>query len=344
MRAAVLLQGRVTVEDVADPVRSGRLVLVRTIASGVCGSDLSVIAAGDETDGLRREVAERAPHSPVRAVSADPSVAFVLGHEFSAEVVDPGSDRPDLRPGDVVVSVPRLFDAEGAKHTIGFSAVYPGGFGEMMLLDPDYVLKVPEDVDPMAAALTEPFAVARHAVNATDQHGAAIVVGCGPVGLAIISCLVVDGRGPIVASDLSESRRDLALRLGAQIVVDPGDETPVAAWHRTLGGGAPVVFEAVGKPGVLDDVLMDAVANMEVIVVGAMMGTDRIRPMLALGRELTLRFVLGYTDAEFAATLADIVSGTLDAQALIHNVITLEDLPDALPSIRSSAGKVLVTP
>lgn len=344
MRAAVLLQGRISVEDVAEPVRSGRLVLVRTIASGVCGSDLSVIGQGDEIDSLRREVAERAPHSPVRAVSADPSRALVLGHEFSAEVIDPGPDRPDLRPGDVIVSVPRLFDADGAKHTIGFSVAYPGGFGEMMLLDPDYVLRVPEEVDPMAAALTEPFAVARHAVNATDQRGAAIVVGCGPVGLAIISCLIADGRGPIVASDLSESRRELALRLGAQMAVDPHDETPVAAWHRAIGGEPPVVFEAVGKPGVLDDVLMDAVADTEVIVVGAMMGTDRIRPMLALGRELTLRFVLGYTDDEFAATLADISSGRLDAQALIHNVITLEDLPDALPSIRTSPGKVLVTP
>ncbi|GBE23785.1 L-idonate 5-dehydrogenase [bacterium BMS3Bbin02] len=344
MRAAVLLAGRVSVEDVADPVRSGRLVLVRTNVSGICGSDLSVIDHGDEVDSLRREAAQRAPHSPIRAVSVDPAAAFVLGHEFSAEVIDPGPERPDLSPGDIVVAIPRLFDADGAKHTIGFSAAFPGGFGEMMLLDPDFVLKVPDGADPLAAALTEPFAVARHAVNATRQHGAAIVVGCGPVGLAIISCLVADGWGPIVASDLSETRRALALQFGAEIAVDPRHETPVAAWHRTIGGETPVVFEAVGKPGVLDDVLMDSVANTEIVVVGAMMGADQIRPMLALGRELTLRFVLGYSDDEFAATLADISSGRLNAAALIHEVIALEDLPKALPTIRSSPGKVLVAP
>ncbi len=344
MRAAVLHGGRVSIRDVTDPLRSGRLVLARTIVSGVCGSDLSAIEQGDEIDSLRREAAERAPHSPIRAVSVDPSAAILLGHEFSAEVMDPGPDRPDLVPGDVVVSMPRVFDADGRKHTIGFSAMFPGGFGEMMLLDPDLALKVPAGVDPLVAALTEPFSVARHAVESSNRRNGAIIIGCGPVGLAILSCLVADGRGPVVVSDLSEPRRELAGRLGADIVVDPRRETPFAAWVQIAGGEVPVVFEAVGKPGVLDDVLMDAVANTEIVVVGAMMGVDRVRPMLALGRELTLRFVLGYTEEEFAATLTDIASNRLDAAGLIDQVINIEDLPGALPTIRSSPGKVLVTP
>lgn len=348
MRAAVMHRGQVALRHVPDPRPRGGHVLVRPVACGICGSDLGALRHGADIVALRREVEARAPHSPLRAASVDPAVPFVPGHEFCTEVVVPGPERPDLSPGDLVVSVPRIFDEQGRKHTIGYSPSFPGALGELMVLDPGLVVRVPPDVDPLHAALTEPLAVARHAVDRSDVASgtAAVVVGCGPVGLAIVACLAADGVAPILASDPVASRRRRALALGADVAVDPREETPVAVWRERFGGPPPAVFEAVGKPGMLDLVLLDAVADTRIVVVGACMGPDTIRPMLALGRELTVRFVLGYTVEEFTATLADIAQGRLRPELLIAETVPLEELPATFERMRRSPpeGKVLVVP
>jgi len=345
VRAAVIHRGVVSLREVPEPVSVDPYVVARPLVSGVCGSDVAVLDHGEELWALRREVDELAPHGPLRGASVDPFRAFVPGHEFCAEVLDPGK-RSDLAPGDRVVSVPRIVDPEGRKHTVGFSSVFPGALGERMLLDPKFALRVPDRLEPRHAALIEPLAVAGHAVRRSGiQLGtAAVVVGCGPVGLCIIVRLVADGLGPVVASDPVAARRGLARAVGANVVVDPAETTPMTAWARHCGGHPPVVFEAAGKPGVLDRVLLDAVAEGEIIVVGACMGADTIRPMLGLGREITIRFSLGYTTEEFAATLHDMAAGRLRAEALIGETVSLDEVPAAFDRMRSRppAGKLVV--
>ena len=88
----------------------------------------------------------------------------VMGHEFAAEVVELGPDVGNAQVGDIVVSMPVAFDPTGV-HAVGYSNDYPGGYGELMVLNDLLSLKVPNGLDARRAALTEPMAVGLHAVN-----------------------------------------------------------------------------------------------------------------------------------------------------------------------------------
>ncbi len=154
-----------------------------------------------------------------------PDADMVMGHEFCCEVVDLGPGVSNLAVGDVVVSLPVAFDGDGL-HPLGFSNRYPGGYAEMMVLNEMTGIKVPAGLPPRMAAMTEPLAVGVHAVNKSRivPGEAAVVLGCGPVGLACIADLRMKGIGPIVAADFSPRRRALAEHLGADVVVDPRED------------------------------------------------------------------------------------------------------------------------
>ena len=167
------------------------------------------------------------------------------------------------------------------------------------------------------------MAVGVHAVAKArlEPDDAPLVIGCGPVGLAVIAALRLDGVRPIVAADFSPRRRELAVAVGADVVVDPARRRAVAELARgrglaRSGAGAPappwlpgpplrpaVVFECVGVPGVLDQIMAAAPRGARIVVVGVCMEADTIYPMLGINKELNLQFVLGYTPDEFAATL-----------------------------------------
>jgi excisionase family DNA binding protein len=132
---------------------------------------------------------------------------------------------------------------------------------------------------------------------------AALVLGCGPVGLACIAELRMRGIGPIVAADFSPKRRQLAEQLGADVVVDPRDTPAIDAWRRVDGSKPLVIFEAVGVPGMIEQAMRMAPKDARILVVGACMQEDRIHPMLGIGRELNIQFALAYTPAEAAELL-----------------------------------------
>src|SRR5688572_22256743 len=237
MRAAVMRDGALVVDDVPDPVPGAGQLLVRTLACGICGSDLHTLQHGEQMVELSK--LSGAPF--VMDLARD----VVMGHEFSAEVLDLGPDAGDAaKAGDVVVSMPVVIGPTGMQG-LGYSNEYPGGYGERMVLSAMVTMKAPNGLDPELAALTEPMAVGRHAVErAGITGGGAVVLGCGPVGLAVIADLARRGIRPIVAADFSPARRDLAVRMGADEVVDPRDEPALQAWTRVAGAFAtPTVFE-----------------------------------------------------------------------------------------------------
>jgi threonine dehydrogenase-like Zn-dependent dehydrogenase len=139
---------------------------------------------------------------------ADLDGDVVMGHEFSARVLELGPGASGVEPGDVVVSIPLVFTPEGPAQ-VGYSTRYPGGYSERMVLTPAFCVKVPDGLDPRKAALTEPMAVGVHAVakSRIEDGEGAIVLGCGPIGLAIIAALRLKGAEPIVAADFSPKRR-----------------------------------------------------------------------------------------------------------------------------------------
>lgn len=344
MRAAIMRSGQLHVDDIADPVPGPGQVLVRTLACGICGSDLHALHHAHEMVAMS-EASEPPPGMPA-PVLMDPSRDVVLGHEFCGEVVAVG-ENAGHREGDVVVSLPVVLDPRGV-HPVGYSNEYPGGYGELMVLSDFLCTDVPNGLDPHLAALTEPLAVGLHAVNRSRAASgtSAVVLGCGPVGLAVIAALARTGVGPIVAADLSPTRRALATRFGAHEVVDPRDEEPISAWRRHAPEGPPVIFEAVGIPGMIEAAVTAAPSGSQILVVGVCMQSDAFRPMVAVAKELNLQFVLAYDPLEFAESLRLIADGEIDVAPMITGTVDIAGVPGAFEALADpdAHAKVLVVP
>jgi threonine dehydrogenase-like Zn-dependent dehydrogenase len=278
----------------------------------------------------------------------DPSRDVVMGHEFCAEIADFGpSTLRQLKPGQRVCSMPLAFDGRGPS-SVGYSNDYPGGYGELMVLSELLLLPVPDGLATEHAALTEPMAVGAHAVarGRPEKLDAALVVGCGPVGLAVIAALRLQGLGPIVAADFSPKRRALAELLGADVVVDPARERPVEAWTKAAAGRQPLFFECVGVPGIIHDLMRDAPRGARIVVAGACMEPDRIQPMHGVVKELSLQFVFGYTPEEFAGALRAIAEGRVPVDRLITGRVGVDGVARAFADLRDpeAHAKILVEP
>lgn len=350
MRAAVMRGGELVVDEVPDRAPGPGQVLAEVLACGICGSDLHALHHADEL--VEMSTVTGAELGPMAPKVFDPARDVVMGHEFSARVLEVGDNVGNSEPGDVVVSLPIVMDAGGI-HAVGYSNEYPGGYGERIVLSDMLTMKVPNGLDPRHAALTEPMAVGLHAVEssrmgaegAAPRH-AAVVLGCGPVGLAVIAAARLAGCESVVAADLSPARRALAATMGATEVVDPREEGAVAAWRRVDGRRPVVLFEAVGVPGMLDACLTDAPRGSQVLVVGVCMQPDTLRPMIAVGKELNLQFVLGYDPAQFGTTLRRIAEGDLDVAPLLTGEVGLDGVADAFEALADpeAHAKILVVP
>ena len=348
MRAAVLNRGQLVVrDDVEEPVPGFGQVLVQVHACGICGSDLHFAQHGGDMLALGKQI-EGMPDFGGGQDDVDLDHDVYLGHEFSAEVLDVGPDtEPSAPVGALVTSIPILMGMDGIRPIV-YSNSVKGGYGERMLLSAPMLLAVPNGLSAEHAALTEPMAVGLHAVNKgrLETGQGAIVLGCGPVGLAVIAALATRGVEPIVAADFSPARRRIAEQMGAQVVVDPRQETGWAAWSRSANGAPPVVFEAIGVPGILDDVLRCAPAQSRVVVVGVCMEHDTINPFFGISKELNIQFALGYDPMEFAQSLRSIAEGQIDVTPMITAEVGLDDVPQAFADLGDPEQhcKILVKP
>ena len=356
MRAAVMRDHRLVVDELETPEPGPGEVLVKTLACGICGSDLHALQHTE----LMVETSRRSGG----VFDLDPKGDVVMGHEFCAEIVDhgPGSQRT-LKTGTRVCSMPILVRPDGLA-TIGYSNHHPGGYGEYMRLQEALLLPVPEGLPTEYAALTEPMAVGLHAVEKArlGPDDVPLVIGCGPVGLAVIAALKIKGAGPIVAADFSPRRRALAEGLGADVCVDPGENSPYAAWAELAPYADPskapplppwvpgpplrpaAIFECVGIPGVIEAIMQDAPQGARVIVVGVCMERDHFEPLFGINKELSLQFVLGYSPEEFAATLHHIADGRIDVAPLITDRVGIDGVADAFDALASPErhAKILV--
>jgi threonine dehydrogenase-like Zn-dependent dehydrogenase len=358
MRAAVMRDRTLVVDDIPVPEPGPGEVLVKTLACGICGSDLHALKHAEQFVAASR----RAGNAFVMDLGRD----VVMGHEFCAEVVEHGPETTRRLPvGARVCSRPVLMRPAGPQ-TVGYSNEHPGGYGEYMRLGEALLLPVPARLATDQAALTEPMAVGLHAVNKArlGPDDAPLVVGCGPVGLAVIAALRLADVRPIVAADFSARRRELAAGLGADVVVDPARETPWQQWRDAAAwrdaerapalppwiSGPPlrpaVVFECVGVPGVIDGIMAAAPRHARIVVVGVCMERDAIHPMLGISKELNLQFVLGYTSEEFAATLGHIAGGRMPTAPLITGRVGVEGVAGAFQELASPErhAKILVEP
>ncbi len=358
MRATVMRNKKLVVDNIPVPEPGPGEVLVKTLACGICGSDLHTLKHAEKLV----EVSRRSGGAFTMDLSRD----IVMGHEFCAEIVDHGPHtQKNLKAGTRVCSMPVLLRSTGVQ-TVGYSNENPGGYGEYMRLTEALLLEVPNGLSTEQAALTEPMAVGLHAVEKArlEKDDVPLVIGCGPVGLSVIASLRLKGARPIVAADFSLRRRQLAEAVGADVVINPAEKSPyeswrqVAAWHEP--SRAPqhppwatgpalrpaVIFECVGVPGVIDQIMASAPQGARIVVVGVCMEQDTIQPMFGTNKELNLQFVLGYTREEFAAMLRHIADGKMPTEPLITGKVGVEGVAQAFEDLGSPEhhAKILVEP
>ena len=347
MRAAVMRDWQLRVDDVPDPVPGPGQVLTKVLACGICGSDLHMLRHGEEARRLTEELQADAQPDAMAMKMFEPDTDTVMGHEFCCEVVELGPGCNNLAVGDVVVSLPVAFDADGL-HALGYSNRYNGGYAELMVFNELTGIKVPSGLPAEMAAMTEPLAVGVHAVAKSRISGgdSAIVLGAGPVGLACVAELRMRGIGPIVVADFSAKRRELAALLGADVVVDPRETPAIEAWRKIDGARPLVIFEAVGVPGMIEQAMRMAPKDARILVVGACMQEDRIHPMLGIGRELSIQFVLGYDPMEFSGALQAITDGKTDLSPWLTGRVGVDGVPQAFADLADPEhhAKILVVP
>jgi 2-desacetyl-2-hydroxyethyl bacteriochlorophyllide A dehydrogenase len=338
MRAAVLREGRMVYrDDVPDPIPGPGQVLVGVRSCGICGSDLHFARHGDQILSLSDEMAG----SLGGGTNVDLNDDVFMGHEFSAEVLEAGPDTETLPPGTLVTSIPVLISGKHIEPIV-YSNKTLGGYAERMLLSAPLLLPIPNGLDHRHAALTEPMAVGLHAVNksAIQRGEPALVVGCGPIGIAVIAALRARGVESIVAADFSPKRRELAATMGAHQTLDPAQGSPFDTVTPA------VVFEAVGVPGIIDDVMRRARHGTRLVVVGVCMQPDTMHPFFAIAKEINVQFVLAYDPNEFADSLRAIAEGEIDVTPVITGDVGLEDVGTAFDDLADPERhcKILVTP
>lgn len=341
MKAAVFrgLGAPLAIEDVPVPEAGPGEVVLKIDYCGICGSDL------------------HATHPGVFVVPD----GTILGHEFTGKVVQ--SRAPGIAEGQLVTALPLhacdecresgvCKDGLGMlcpKNTIiGFAPNAQGAYAEFMKVGARHVLPLPDGVAAREGATVEPLAVGLNAVESGEVRlgDRVLVLGAGPIGLAVTAFAKLAGAGSVVVSEYADGRRRMAEAFGATALIDPGTQDVGAAFAAAAGGPPDVIFECVGVPGMIQSCINLARPFGRIVVVGVCMEEDKFVPISFTFKAATVRFVLGYVDRHFRIVLDMLRSGRIDPRPMITSEVTLSELPTVFETLRKPRDqvKVLIRP
>ena len=339
MRAVVLRGGRLEVRETADPVpREGEL-LVRTISTAICASDVHYMDHPDPDNG-----------SGLFVWDEDRDV--VMGHEFIGEVVGLGPGcSGDIPVGTRVTSVPTLARSTGMQ-VIGQHPEAPGSFGELFLVTEALARAVPPHVNPDAVAVCDAFAVGEGyvAMSGIVAGQLPIVVGAGAIGLSAVAALSARGVEPVVVADLKPDRRDLAARFGSCIPVDPASDSPYEVWARVAAERSitspAYIYECVGAAGLLQRIVQDCPAGSRIFAAGGWYTGDTLDVTAATMKGVSIQFGGGPGADAWYGTLAAIIEGRLDPLPSVGMVVDLDGALEAIDLARNAQGppRIVVHP
>lgn len=314
-------------------------ILVRVAFCGICGSDLH--AATDPAMGL--------------------PAGTVMGHEFSGEVVATTSAL--WREGDRVCGIPLRECAdcrpEGecrrnlgmlcpGNKVVGLAAGADGAFSEYVRIGAKHAVRLPGELTYEQGALAEPLAVAAHAIDRAGSLAGRdiLIIGAGPIGLAVTLLAPVCGARTVVVSEPGSARRELALALGASATIDPMAADVRKAFRESAGANPAVIFECSGVPGMVGKSIELAAIRGTVVVVGVSTAPEPVSPVTGLFKEVSIHFALGYETGDFHHVIELMRSGRVDVRRFISRVIPIGDLPATFASLhRDNPGaKILVNP
>ena len=338
MKAAVFHEvgTPLAIETVDDPTPQRGEVIIKVKHCGICGTDLHA------TDD----------HETATAAGT------VMGHEFAGEIVDFGPERPDgWKEGDRLCSIPFIGCGDcvpcklgqpwqcATKQIIGSDV--KGGYAEYTRVHLNEAVKLPESVSWREGALVEPLAVGIHGVRAASsiEGKNILVIGAGPIGLATALWCNFFGARHVIISELDQGRADMAMRFGATAMVDAKGD--VGEQFQAVAGGPPdLIIECVGVPGMIGQCIALAPYGCEVIVVGFCNHPDSIMPALAMINEITMKFVIAYTKADFQFVVDMIASDRINVEHMVTDIVSFDEFPDSFEALRNPSDecKVLLDP
>lgn len=283
---ALMLNGiqDVSLQEVPDPSVGPRDVKIRVKECGFCGTDHSVYAGTLVLPG---------------------SFPFYTGHELSGTVEEVGPDVKDIAKGQLVVTNPVRYCGDcyrcrnGQQHFCErlFELWNPnGGFSEFVVADRQQVFIVPDGIEPDVAAFTEPVSVCIHCIDmAGILPGMTVAItGAGPIGLILLQLAQRAGASLVLMTDPIKSKRELAKKLGADVVLDPTKEDVVAKGFEATGfKGFDIVIEASGNTAAADQAfgLTGMKSTLFYFAVYPADVTIPISPFILYTKEMTIKGV-----------------------------------------------------
>lgn len=328
MLGAVLHRARdLRVERCRMPELESGQVLVRVRRAGICGSDLHYFIHG-------------------HCAAYVPSRPFILGHELVGDVAAAADVKGPAVGARVIVNPARScgtchYCQSGRRNLcpqtvmLGSASTKPptdGAFADFVAVRADQCYQVPKRLDDGLGAMVEPVAVALHAVKraGTVSGKSVLVLGAGPIGLLVALVARVFDAVPVAVCDIVDSRRQTALKLGADKVLAADSPELAKEAAEVAVGGFDVIFEASGAPQALRQAFGLVRAGGTIVQIGTL-GTDDV-PLPAnqiMARELQVLGAFRYGDA-FAEAVQLVASGRLQLQPLISGVIPLKEISHAM--------------
>jgi|KBSSwiStaDraftv2_1062776.scaffolds.fasta_scaffold02030_18 (R,R)-butanediol dehydrogenase/meso-butanediol dehydrogenase/diacetyl reductase len=321
------------IETRPDPVPQPDEVVLRVGRCGVCGTDLAMTDGSGQTYELDS----------------------VIGHEFAGEVVATGTKVTRLKVGDRITALPYAGCGQCVPCLAGrpnFCAQFrgvAGGFGQYLATPERVTVKLPSTLTLADGALIEPLAVSLHGVAlAQITPGARVlVIGAGPIGLGAVHWARRLGAGPVAVTARTRRAESLAMQMGANAFVMPESAQDwIPAVSAALGGLPDVVIEAVGKKDLIAQAVSCVRPSGTVLVLGFCSVPDSFIPAIAVWKEVTMRFSMTYSIAEFEHVARVLDSGDVESRVMVTDTVPLAELPATFESLRrrTQQCKVMVSP
>ena len=270
-----------------------------------------------------------------------------MGHELTADVVEVSSDvKSPLLGARVTVNPARaccVCDFCKAGHgnlcrqtiMLGSASTTPptdGAFAEYVTVRSDQCHVLPPQMDDGLGAMMEPFAVALHAVKRAGSVSGkkVLVTGGGPIGLLVLITARAFGATPVVLSDVVAGRRESALKLGADVVLDPIEKSLSEKVRELTGEGFDIIFEASGAPSALRQAFNLVRPGGTIVQIGTLGAEDVPLPANQLmAREIQLIGSFRYGNV-FDEAIRLTSSGRVNLEPLISQVFPLEEVSQAM--------------
>ena len=321
-------------EEVSRPAPGPGEVLVAVRAAGICGSDLHYYAHG-------------------RCGNFIPTRPFILGHEFSGEVVALGEGVDTLPIGTRVAVDPsracgQCKQCRQGRYNLcpkmlyyGTASVVPprdGCYAEYVTAPARNCWPLPDGFEYAWGALLEPMSVAMHAVMRSGGVGGktVLITGGGTIGQMILLTAVAFGASKVIVSDIKPFARDFAVKHGATGALDPTMPTLAEDAAKLSPGGFEVVFEAAGVAPALDQAIRLSAPGATVVQVGTLPDGTAVPVNALLTKEL--QYVGSWRFANvFDRVIEMVTSGRIDPRPLITKIMPFDQLGDAI--VQAGSGE-----